>query len=164
MSAAASASAGTRLLGLPTTSASRYAVPMTAARVADGDAPDSSAYPHTAANGASRYRRRRRPNSAAPADTVSASSMPTCKPDMASRWDAPLRLKSSVSASGSPSRIPNKIACPNAACGSGTALASASAISRRMAWSARANGLPPPSETSRTFGNDITERIPRRSK
>ena len=54
MSAAASASAGTRLRGLPTPIAIRYAVPIAAARIADGDAPDSSAYPHTAANAAAK--------------------------------------------------------------------------------------------------------------
>ena len=54
ISAAASARDGTRLPRLPKAMAPMYTVPITAARIADGDAPDNSVYSQIAASGARR--------------------------------------------------------------------------------------------------------------
>ena len=164
IAAAASPSDGRMARGRPNAMAATYTLAIIAARVTDGDMPATAAYSQSSSNGANRYRFLRRPSSHWLTVRLSPSRMPTCSPDMANRWEAPVALKSSTSLGGRWSRIPSRTAWPNAACGSGTTRSVDSASLSLSPVSALESGDPPLPSSICPSGNDITEPIPRRAR
>ena len=114
MSVAANASAGSALAGRPSPNAARYTVPMVAALNAEGDAPAVSAYSQTTAPATIRYVGRCLPSSHAADPAVTASRTPTCRPEMARRWAAPVLRNFSTSSGGNDPRLPSSITVASA--------------------------------------------------
>ena len=162
ISAAASAIAGSAAPRRPAAPASSSSVPMIAARTTGASAPTNTVY--TPITPIASQIARRRPSSQALPATTSAASRLTLAPEITTRCDNPVALRSSRRSGCSAPRRPVTMPCASPVSGSSSAIARPSSSSARASDSAARIGLPASRSRIVTSRAKPVAAIPRSAK